>query len=239
MDAMPLDVRDFLDSSRSVNTRGTRLVVLRRFFRFLVRQGLYEGNPTEGIPSPKGRRRAYVPITEEEFQGICKVSGPQDRLMLQVLFRTGSRISETCKIRVEHISLDKEGGIINFPTRKGGESGFAAFGPDLAEALRTWFLTHRGYLFPSTTVQNAGISPSAAYMRVLRAGSRAELTSRLTPHRLRHSFITHCVDLGWPQLALQQQVGHRSPMATAFYYHPSRSGLRGVYAQFGRSKNSS
>lgn len=239
-DAAPLDVRDFLDHTHSVNTRSTRLVVLRKFFRFLVHRGLLREDPTDGIPAPKVRRRDYVPVTEEEFQGVYQACGPQDRLLFLVLFRTGARIAETCGIMAEHISLDKEGGVINFPNRKGGESGFAAFGPDLAAALKTWLFTHPThpeYLFPSPTVQNAPISPSAAYMRVVRAGRRAGLISRLTPHRLRHSFTTLCVDLGWPQLALQKQLGHQSPVATAFYYHPSRKGLRETYNRFGKESS--
>jgi hypothetical protein len=47
----------------------------------------------------------------------------------------------------------------------------------------------------------------------------------VTPHRLRHVFITRSVDAGWSQLALQAQVGHRNSLSTERYYHPTRAAL--------------
>lgn len=228
--ASPLDVRDFLDSQKSINTRALRLITLRQFFRFLHKRKLIAENPTDGIPIPQRRRRRWPIITEEEFQellGTCR--DPALRLLILILYRVGSRISETYTIRLDHITLGEGGGTIDFPKRKGGEVGFAAYGSDVAQALRERLMRGGVYLFPDTR------NPPTPYRMaeaMLRLGRKVGIPGRLTPHRLRHSFITLAVDAGWSQLALQQQVGHKTPVSTAVYYHPSRKGLRETYQRY-------
>lgn len=224
-----LDVRDYLDTHRSTNHRSVTLVVLRQWFKFLYKRGLMNEDPSEGIPLPKRRRRNYPPVSPEEFDLLVEALPTEDlRVLSFILYRVGSRISEALAIRAEDVAFEADGyGTIEFPHRKGEIDGFASFGPDVCSILRPFLQGKRGPLWPFLT--RVG---TEQYLR--RAGVKAGIPGTVTPHRLRHQFITSCVDGGWNQIALQRQVGHSNPMSTAWYCRVTRKGLVNAYRQFDR-----
>jgi site-specific recombinase XerD/DNA-binding XRE family transcriptional regulator len=222
--ADPLDVRDFLDTIRSPNTRTNSLVVLRQWFKFLTDQKIARSDPSRGIPLGKFRRRNAAPVTEEDLTRLLDAfaQDPAMQVLATILYRVGPRIRETCAMRTEHVSFDGDYGTIDFPERKGGQAGFAAFGPEVTYLLRPWVATQSGWVFPSRTGHTTHKWVETKFRR---ASKRARLAVPITPHLLRHSYITSAVEAGWSQLALQQQIGHSNPISTSWYYRPSRQGL--------------
>ena len=218
-----LDIRDYLDTIKSTNNKSVTLVVLRQWFKFLRERGLFDGDPAMGIPLPKQHRRNYPPVSPEEFTRLVTCLPREDlRVLAYLFYRVGCRHAEAVGMKAAHVSFEGDYGTIEFPHRKGETDGFAAFGPDVAPVLRPFLAGKEGSLF--------GFPSRASldyFFRV--AGERAGIPGRVTPHRLRHMFITVSVDAGWNQLALQQQIGHRDPTSTAWYYRPSRKGLREAY----------
>lgn len=228
--ATPADVRDHLDSILNPNSRSLHLVILRQFYKFQKRRGWMTDDPTAGIPRPKKHRREYGQLDVHAFNKALGYLPPSYRMIALVLYYTGARITETCTLRVEDVSFqDEQYGTIEFRSRKGGNAGFAVFGPEIAEALRTWIDGREGYLFPSPFSDARPVLPKTVWDRLRRAGELAGIPGRLHPHRLRHSYICTAVESGaWNQLALQQQLGHRNAESTAHYYKPSRRGLQNI-----------
>lgn len=231
--ATDLDIRDLLDCFRSVNTRSVYLTILRQFYRFCIGRSLITSDPTRHIPFPKTHRRRWPLISEEEYGRLRDLAEGWLRAFVTVLYRVGSRVTETRLIRPEHVSLNGESGTIDFPRRKGGDAGFAAFGAEVARLVSprlagTW-------VFPDPRERTRPVTYGMVAGRLASLGRKVGMPGVLTAHRFRHSFITNAVDAGWPQLALQVQLGHKNPSSTAHYYHPSRARLVEVYRRLERS----
>lgn len=227
--ATELDIRDFLDRYPNLNTRSAYLVVLRQFYGFCIKRGLLTADPTTHIPLPKTHPRRWPLISPAEFDRLREKAAPWLRVFISVLYYVGSRVSETCAIRAEHIYLEGTQGTVDFPRRKGGDSGFSAFGYQMAQELKTWLPGHAEWLFPHPQHPTQPISPGRVRYVLRQLGKAAGIPGILAPHRFRHTFTTNAVDGGWNQLSLQQQLGHRNPATTARYYRPSRKGLMSVY----------
>lgn len=224
-----LDVRDYLDTFRSSNTHCLALVTLRQWFRFMQRRELVASDATAGIPIPRLKRRSYAPLSREDFAHLRDLLACDElRVLVTVLFFVGSRIRETLALQCDDAAFDGEFGTIEFRQRKGGQAGFAAFGPEVTAVLRPWLAGRAGKGFNLTYDQvRYALSTS---------GRLAGIPGALTPHRLRHSFITWAVDAGWNQLVLQQQLGHRNAASTAWYYRPTRAGLLAAYRRSSRQE---
>lgn len=225
-----LTVRDFLDTYKNANSRLHALITVRQMFKLLVKRGIVKTDPTADIPLPKPRRRDYVPVTQDEFHRLMAVlaKDPRMQLLATVLYYVGPRITEACHIRAEDVAFhDNDFGTIDFPNRKGANSGYAVFGPEVTCLLRPWLVLHpAGWIFPR--YQIGPLRPmhkGVALYKLAQGGKLAGIRGPVFPHRLRANFITEAVDSGWPQLALQQQVGHSNPISTSYYYRPTRQGL--------------
>jgi integrase/recombinase XerD len=219
-------IQEFIGAYRSSNARSFALVVLRQWFQFLIQRGLIAGDPSKGIPYAKVHRRDYPPVSEDDFQQLLAAltKWPEMQVLGVILFRVGTRISETLAIQAQDVTFEDSGfGTIGFPRRKGGGSGFAAFGPEVTAVLRPFIEGKTGPIFSRTAAADQGRGKMQS--RLIQAGERAGIHGRMTAHRLRHAFITRAVDAGWNQLALQQQVGHNDPTSTAWYFRPTRAGL--------------
>ncbi len=108
-----------------------------------------------------------------------------------------------------------------------GDDGFTGCpAPILPSVLRPWLVGRSGWAFPGL---RGAISKEVVRVRLAKAGVKAGIVGRVTPHRLRHTFATDAADAGWNQLALQSQLGHNDPQSTLWYYRPSRKGLIRAY----------
>jgi integrase/recombinase XerD len=211
-------IQSFLGTFKSVNTRALALITVRQWCKFLQRRGLIDKDPTTGILIPRTQRRSYAPISPREFERLRAALGSDEmKVFASVLYCVGSRVRETLELRAEDVSFDGDHGTLEFRARKGGQAGFAAFGPELTALLRPWAAGRTGKLF--------GMTYNEAHYALATSGQVAGIPGRVTPHRLRHVFITRAVDAGWSQLALQAQVGHRNSLSTERYYHPTRAAL--------------
>lgn len=198
----------------------------RQWFQFLMRRGLIAEDLSKGIPRAKVRRRDYPPVSEDDFQQLLAAlqSWPEMQVLVTILFRVGTRISETLAIQAADITFEETSfGTISFPRRKGGQAGFAAFGPEVTAVLRPFAEGKTGYLFSRSAAADQGRGKMQS--RLIQAGLRAGIRGHMTAHRLRHAFITRAVDARWNQLALQVQIGHNDPASTSWYYRPTRAGL--------------
>lgn len=226
-----LAVMDYLSSFPSVNSRFRIHNIIRQWFKFLISRGLVDKDPSRSIPRPIPQRRNYAPLSLEEFTALCSHLDPMMRVFAGVLYYVGSRVTETCQIRVEDVRFEGSGGTIDFPYRKRGKGGFAAFGPELAPALRHWLAGKPVWAFSAPKTSSLPLNRQTAYARLRTAARMAKIPGVLTPHRLRHDFTNRAVDANWNLLALQQQLGHSDPASTAWYFNPTRHRLMNVYAK--------
>ena len=153
------------------------------------------------------------------------------RTMVMTLYSTGIRCSELCHLKVSDV--DSERMVIHVHKGKGGRDRDVLLCPKLLETLREYWrwMKPKTYLFPGTVNNwraDVPITPKVVWKAVNEAGKRADISKRVAPHLLRHSFATHMLEAGADLRTIQVLLGHAKIGDTALYLHLSRRHLQAV-----------
>ncbi|HMD76506.1 MAG TPA: site-specific tyrosine recombinase XerD [Terracidiphilus sp.] len=220
-------------SSRSI---ARHLTTLRSFYGFLLREGLVESDPTEHLRAPKQWQTIPKFLNLEEIERIIAVpdksrcTGLRDRAMLELLYATGLRVSELCRLGVGDVNLDL--GVLR-TTGKGNKQRLVPVGKDAVRAVEDYLANGRGallkgrasrYLF--ITARGGCLTRQAFWKLLTGYGRKAGIFHGLTPHVLRHSFATHLLEGGADLRSVQVMLGHADISTTQIYTHVMRSRLR-------------
>jgi integrase/recombinase XerD len=194
-----------------------KLSSFRRFYGFLVREGMIHESPTARIDMPKFGRSLPRLLTESEVAALLAAPntrdplGHRDRTMLEVLYATGLRVPELINLRMSDIDLTQ--GVLRVRGEGerdrliplGDESqlwlrGFLA-GPRLEILLER----HTDYLFP--TRRGDRMTRQGFWHIIKRYAKKAEIEGKLSPHTLRHAFATHLLNNGADLRVVQTLLG--------------------------------
>ena len=223
-------------SSRSV---ARHLVTLRVFFRFMVTENLMAEDPTQNLEAPRVWRSLPVFLSLQQVEKLLaqpdasKPAGKRDAAMLEVLYSTGLRVSELVGLRLAELDLSM--GCVRC-VGKGNKERLVPLGRQAMEALRQYLETARSKMLrgrpsPFVFLNHLGTRMSrVGFWKVLKAyGRRAGLPSKLSPHKLRHSFATHLLERGADLRAVQVMLGHADISTTQIYTHVTQERLRQIY----------
>ena len=211
-------------SGHSARTGARRLSALRRFFRFLLREGVRADDPTELLESPKLPPTLPKYLTEEEVDALLQAAElrppPQDGVMvaaLEILYATGLRVSELLALPRTALATDAPLLLIK---GKGGKERLVPLSDVARDAAAALAAERRDrFLFPgrdpkkSMTRQGFAL---ALKQVALDAGIDPE---RVSPHVLRHSFASHMLARGADLRSLQTLLGHADIATTEIYTH--------------------
>jgi integrase/recombinase XerD len=235
-------LRNYLGSRRdrglSARSSARALSALRGFFRFLVSTQIQTVDPTTNLRSPSLWRTVPRALSSAEIEALLAAPdttttlGLRDRSMLETLYATGLRVSELVGLTVERVRLDPGYVRVIGKGRKErlvplGESAISWIDDYLQSArpelnrkrVSELFLNHRG-----------GKLTRQGFWKILRGHAvRADISSPLSPHIVRHSFATHLVENGADLRAVQMMLGHASLTTTEIYTHVARERLRRLY----------
>jgi integrase/recombinase XerD len=229
--------------SRGLSSRSSAraLSAVRGFYAFAGAHLGFTSDPTADLENPKLGFALPRTLTEGEVEALLSAPdvedplGLRDRAMLELLYASGLRVSEIVGLPRDRVDLDA--GILRV-TGKGGRERLVPFGRKAAEWLRRYLSRARGevdrnrspHLFLSA--RGTAMTRQRFWQLIEKYGRAAGIRTRLTPHRLRHSFATHLLEHGADLRALQMMLGHADIATTQIYTQVSRSRLRRVYDQF-------
>jgi integrase/recombinase XerD len=220
-------------SPRSV---ARRMTTLRNFFGFLLREGVLTHDPTEHLRSPRQWQTIpkFLNLGEiEKIIGAIDVARPtglRDRAMLELLFATGVRVSELCRIAVSE--FDGNLGVLRV-TGKGNKQRLVPVGKQAILSIDSYLKDGRPailkgkasrYLF--VTARGGAMTRQGFWKLLSLHGKQAGIFRGLTPHVLRHSFATHLLEGGADLRSVQVMLGHADISTTQIYTHVMRSRLR-------------
>jgi integrase/recombinase XerD len=223
-----------------------RLVVsLRGLYRFLVREGRVDNDPTAGLGVPKLPRSLPKAIPLEDVERLIDLPdtsplGRRDKALIEVLYGTGLRISELAALDVDDI--DVEEGTLLVRAGKGNKSRVIPVGRAARKAVADYLTVTRSELVKKG-VKRSAQDRSALFLnarggrlsrqgcwKILKGYARTGgLEDKVSPHTLRHSFATHMLDAGADIRAVQELLGHASLATTQVYTLVSDQRLREVY----------
>lgn len=216
----------------SPRTIHTRMSALSSLFDCLCDQQLVVGNPVDGIRRPRVSQHQVksIALTPQQVRRLLDVpdlstlKGLRDSAFLHLLFYTGCRIAEPCRLRVGDFFEDSGYRVLDF-TVKGGKQNRLAIHQELQIALRR-YLAAAGHENDKTAPLllrtwnrpgRAGINPRQA-LNIFRDCARiADIPPAATPHSARATFITQALENGCRLEAVQQSVAHANIQTTRMY----------------------
>jgi integrase/recombinase XerD len=219
------------------------LVAVRSFHRFCASEGLLERDPSEQVGAPRVPQGIPKALDEPEVEAILRTvvgddpRAQRDRAILEVLYATGVRISELVGLDLADIDFDdglarvlgkgdKERVV---PMGRAARSELRRYCGDGRLALRSARVARRDADAVFLNARGGRLTRQGCWQLVRRAGARAGLGDRLSPHVFRHSCATHMLDHGADIRVVQELLGHASVSTTQVYTKVSPERLRAVY----------
>ena len=210
-------VRQFLellvDSGAQSSTLVTYISAIRMSFdKFCGR------SVTLGLATPRRRKRLpVVPSRDEIRRLIANTTGSRDRLLIELMYASGIRVSEVACLQWKHIDFDRSS--IRVESGKGKVDREALFPITCAQKLLQLceLAGGRGYVFVSSESVDRHISPRTVERIVKQCSLNAGIAKNISPHSLRHAFATHLLEKGTDIKFVQKFLGHRKLETTAIY----------------------
>lgn len=233
--------------ARSINRK---IVCLRSYFKFLLKNGTLTKNPMLKIKAPKISKALPVFVKEEDLTSLLdgvreeeeqnqpgfatSFAGQRDRLIMEMLYGTGIRLSELIELKTTRINLyDSTVKVLG----KGNKERIIPINDTLMHRIKEYEVLKKNE-YPGNSseyliVTNEGDKtyPMFIYRTVRKYLDMATTVDKRSPHVLRHSFATHLLNKGADLNAIKDLLGHTSLAATQVYTHNSLEKLKAIFKQ--------
>ena len=239
------DLLDFIakrvESGAKPRSTARQLSSFRRFFRYILREGMRGSDPTVDIEMPRIGRSLPKSLSEDEVDALLNAPntdeplGHRDRAMLELLYATGLRVSELINLRQSQVNFNQ--GVLRI-VGKGDRERLIPLGEEsqrwLLEFLdgpRMEILLERqtDYLFP--TRRGDRMTRQAFWHIIKRYAAKAGIRQKMSPHSLRHAFATHLLNRGADLRVVQMLLGHSDLSTTQIYTHVARERLKELHGE--------
>ena len=230
-----------IDNSISPRSVNRKITTLKSFYRFMIKEGLLDENPMNRITAPKPSQKLPVFVEKEKMDMLLDdvdfgegYPASRDRLIVELLYGTGIRLSELAALEETDLNLAK--GTIKV-TGKRNKERIIPLTLKLGELIDKYMedkgqethLNQNSYLF--VTNKGGRIYPKMIYRVVNTYLNKVTTISKKSPHVLRHTFATHMLDNGADLNAIKELLGHASLAATQVYTHNTIEKLKSIYNQ--------
>jgi len=221
------------------STAARRLSGVRRFYRFLLREGSIAEDPTLKIDGPRLPRRLPDTLTEQDVEQLLAEPDPEvplelrDRAMLEILYGCGLRVTELTSLGVDQVNLRQ--GVVRI-SGKGDKERLVPLGEEAVDWLLRYMKDARGELlkgkasdalFPGNRA--SAMTRQTFWHRIKLYAARSGIRKHLSPHTLRHAFATHLLNHGADLRVVQMLLGHSDLSTTQIYTHVARQRLQELH----------
>ncbi len=230
-----------LDQGRAMSTLGRHRVAFRQLFKFLVREGLLQVDPSALVQGPRRGRSLPGVLSEAhvtrllDAPDITTPIGERDAAMLETLYATGIRVTEL--VTLERRALHLGYGTVRV-LGKGRKERVVPIGDRALAAIHRYVNGARTLLDKAAVQRWLFLSPrggcltrTAFWYRVRHYARVSGIPGPVYPHKLRHSFATHLLEHGADLRMVQAMLGHADITTTEIYTHVARERLRAIHAQ--------
>lgn len=214
---------------------GVRLVALRQWFAYLVKNEQLQANPALGIKAPKVGRHLPKNVDAEQVAQLLNTEATtpleiRDLAMMELMYSSGLRLSELQRLDLDRMDLStREVRLLG----KGNKERIVPIGSKALEAIHRWLEVRMRFNPQDNAVflNNRGgrLSHRSIQLIMEKWGRKQGLETHLHPHKLRHSFATHMLEGSGDLRAVQELLGHSSLATTQIYTHLDFQHLAKVY----------
>ena len=242
IDISELEVSKYLEylykQNYNRNTISRKLSAVRSFYKYLVKEDKISINYFKDVSSPKRQRSLPKYVNNNDLEKMFEVSdltsplGQRNRLILEMLYATGVRVSELVNIKLSDINhFDNTIKILG----KGSKERIVIFGSFCEDILNLYLNDGRikmlrfdnDYLFLN---KNGGRLSDRSVRNIIDdIIFKAAIDYRVSPHTLRHTFATDMLNAGADLVSVKDLLGHSSLNTTSIYTHLSNESIKKVY----------
>ncbi len=241
------DIQEYLAARNragkfSARSQARLLSALRRYFRYQVRERLRADDPTVLIAAPRQGRPLPKTLAAGDVEKLLAAPdvgtalGLRDRAMLELIYACGLRVSELVKLGVQQYNAARG---VTQVVGNGGRERLVPVGEEAQHWLERYRKQGRPELLGPADVESLFVSRRGAAMTrhnfwhlIKRYAKQAGISSKLSPHTMRHAFATHLLEHGADLRAVQMLLGHRDLSTTQIYTHVTRARLKSLHERF-------
>ena len=233
------DIKDYLEhlnlKKEKTSSIRRKISSLKSFYKFLYKNNYINKKdyPLTKIAYPKMEKKLPKFIYYNDLLEIINESskdkdGVRDRLIIEMLYATGVRVSELINIKLSDIDFDNKRIVV---CGKGNKERIVYYGDYASEALYEYLETHpkrnHNYLFMNS--RGGKITDRGIRYIIDNIMKRLSVKTHVTPHVLRHTFATDMLNNGCDIRVVQELLGHSSLRTTEIYTHVTNEQLKKVY----------
>lgn len=233
------DIRFLLEYYDSMHLKNTsvrrKISSLKGFYKYLCRMDKIDDNPFSYVTLPKKEKKLPQYLNYNEMLEIFDVIdtsnllGLRNRLIMELLYATGIRVSELVNIKIIDIDINNRSIVV---TGKGDKTRIVFFNEITRKCLNK-YLSESGEVRKSDylIINNNGYGITARGIRLImdKIIKETSIVKNVHPHILRHTFATHLLNNGCDLLTVQELLGHASISTTGIYTHVTTEHIKDVY----------
>ena len=211
---------------------------IRTFYNYLEKKNILDNNIFNLLENPKKEEKLPRFINEYELDKMFEIpdnspKGQRDRLILELLYGTGVRVSELVNIKINDIDFNNN----SIKVRgKGNKDRYVFYGKYCKEAINNHIKNGRISLLNGQTcdyllLNRFGKNISVVSIRKIlnEIINKCSLDIKISPHVLRHTFATHLLNEGADIMHVKELLGHSSLSTTSIYTHVTNEKIKEVY----------
>ena len=227
-----MDYLLFKRDKLSITSIARLLAAVKSFYKYMVLDDIIHESPAIDIDSPKLSEKLPVVLTDEEIKRLLEVAeGIKDKLLLEMFYATGMRVSEMVSLKVEDIDYN-DGWVRIFG--KGSKERFVPVGKNILKLLKKYVeekkLEPNEYLFSKSN--GKPLTRVSVWKIVKKYSQKAGINKKVAPHTLRHTFATHLLENGADLRSIQELLGHSNIDTTQIYTHVNRKNLKEMHKKY-------
>ncbi len=230
------DVRGYLKYLDSCNLKNStisrRISTLRTFYNYLVDENIVENNVFHNVKNPKLEKKLPNYLNYNEMEellesiDISTTEGLEKRLLIEMFYSTGCRVSEMINVKINDIDFTNKTIRI---MGKGSKERIVYFGDYASKYLDNYLSKVKcdKYLFTNKKGEKLTINEVEQIVKDIM--KHISIKTHVTPHTLRHTFATHLLNNGADIKTVQELLGHANLSTTGIYTHVSSDRLKDIY----------
>lgn len=239
------DIKNYIkylnDTSKKDKTIARKIVSIRTFFDYLMKEKLISINPCEKIETPKIRKTLPKTLNEKEVLKLLSIKPKtakeyRNKAMIELMYATGLRVSELVNLEINDINL------IDDYVRvygKGKKERIIPMADITVKIIDEYINVYRnsllkGYLTDKVFISSygKGITRQGFFKIIKKQAKEVGIEKDFSPHTLRHSFATHLLENGADLRSIGEMLGHENIKTTQIYTHLSNSKKRKDYEDY-------
>lgn len=172
----------------------------------------------EDIEQPRKTTKLPVVISEEELKNMIRsTTNFKHKLIISLLFAQGLRLNEAVQLKLEDLDLDRK--VIHVKKSKGNKDRRIPMSETIKWMIEKYVAEYEPKVYLFNGQFKLTYSGKSIQNIVKQAANQAGIKKTVTPHTLRHSYATHCLENGLDLRYIQEFLGHSSPKTTMIYTH--------------------